>query len=321
MGKPKYVAYPQILDPSQRTGAIGGLYGQGLEFLNQGADYFTEGAQRFIQPSFDTAFDIMQPFSEQIGPFTQASMREIQRLLPERLAQQEQLFQRQGAFFTPDLQKAQQSIFSEVGQTQEDFLTKLMFGLTEQGVGLGQNLISQNLQGSQLGLQASQLGGTWLDALLQQQFGTERANVNLENTKIAQDLTKKAQGNAAQRFGSKFFDPLGMGYGDAMFGIDSSASYSPYTYDGSGSGFGSGSGYDFGSLLQKAAPFANFIPGVGPALSAGLSIGGDILSSGGQQSFQDYFSNMMATNAVQEQLGGGYGSPIMTSAGQGWREY
>ena len=112
-----------------------------------------------------------------------------------------------------------------------------------------------------------------------------------------------------------------MGYGDAMFGIDSSASYSPYTYDGSGSGFGSGSGYDFGSLLQKAAPFANFIPGVGPALSAGLSIGGDILSSGGQQSFQDYFSNMMATNAVQEQLGGGYGSPIMTSAGQGWRGY
>ena len=236
MGKPKYVAYPQILDPSQRTGAIGGLYGQGLDFLNQGSDYFTEGAQRFIQPSFDTAFDIMQPFSEQIGPFTDASLRQSRQSFLDYLPYQEQLFQRQGAFFTPDLGKARGDLITKQGQQEQDFLTKLMFGLTEQGVGLGQNLISQNLQGAQLGLQTSQLGGTWLDRLLQQQFTTERGNVDLENEKRALDL---ANSQGTQKFFSSFFDPLGLGYGDATFGVEDYSTYNPPT---------SGGGTDWGAI-------------------------------------------------------------------------
>src|SRR3990167_1964903 len=144
MGKPKYVAYPQILDPSQRTGAIGGLYGQGLEFLN-------ECAQQYFQPSFDFAFDVMKPFSEQISPFTDASLRQSRQSFQDYLPYQEQLLQKQGAFFTPDLGKARGDLITKQGQQEQDFLTKLMFGLTEQGVGLGQNLISQNLQASQLG--------------------------------------------------------------------------------------------------------------------------------------------------------------------------
>ena len=272
MGKPKYVAYPPILDPSQRTGAIGGLYGQGLEFLN-------EGAQQYFQPSFDFAFDVMQPFSEQISPFTDASLRQSRQSFLDYLPYQEQLFQKQGAFFTPDLGKARGDLITRQGQQEQDFLTKLMFGLTETGVGLGQNLLNTNLQ-------ASQMGGSWLDALLQQQFGTERANVNLENTKRAQDQANQ---------------------------------------------------FDWGKLMQSAAPFANLIPGVGPFISAGLSIGGGALSqSQGMgdtgMGFGDYFSNMNAYNSIQDQLGlrstqqdqpfgGGYGTPIMTSMGQGWRGY
>jgi len=213
MGSPQYVAYPNILELGARRTDIDLLESLGREVSQQ-------GAQRFFQPSFDFAFDVMQPFSEQIGPFTQASMREIQRLLPERLAQQEQLFQKQGAFFTPDLQKAQQSIFSEVGQTQEDFLTRLIFGLTEQGVGLGQNLVGQSLN-------AANMGGSWLQNLLTQQFGVEGANVDLENAKRQMDRANQ---------------------------------------------------FDWGNLMQTSAPFASFIPGVGPLLSAGLSIGGGSVS-------------------------------------------
>ena len=229
MGKPKYVAYPPVLDQSQRQGAIGGLYGQGLEFLNQGANYIDQGAGRFIQPSFDYAFDIMRPFSEQIGPFTDASLRQSRRSFEQYLPYQEQLFQKQGAFFTPDLGKARGELISRQGEQEQDFLTKLMFGLTQQGVGLGENILSQNLQGAQLGLQESQLGGTWLDRLLQQQYTVERGNVDLENAKRALDL-QKSQG--AQKFFSSFYDPMGMGYGDSMFGVEGYSGYNPPTSGG-----------------------------------------------------------------------------------------
>ena len=270
MGKPKYVAYPPILDPSQRTGAIGGLYGQGLEFLNQGADYLTEGAQRFFQPSFDFAFDVLQPFSEQIGPYTDAIMRQSRRSFEQMLPYQEQAFQKAGAFFTPDFLKARSESIYDQQQTEQDFLTKLMFGLTETGVNLGQNLVSQNLQGAQLGLQTSQLGGSWLDQLLGQQFQVEQGNVDLENAKRQMDRANQ---------------------------------------------------FDWGNLMQTAAPFASFIPGVGPLLSAGLSIGGSATSQaqglGGGGGFGDYLSNMMTMNAIREQLDGR--NSITSSSGTGFR--
>lgn len=241
MGDPKYVAYPNILDQFQRTGAISDLFGTGQEFLQQ-------GAEKFLQPSFDFAFNLLQPFSEQIGPYTDAIMRQSRRGFEQLLPYQEQAFQKAGAFFTPDFLKARSQSIYEQGQTEQDFLTKLMFGLTETGVNLGQNILGQNLQ-------ASQLGGSWIDSLLQQQFGVEQANVDLENAKRQMDRANR---------------------------------------------------FDWGNLMSSVAPFASMIPGVGPILSAGLSIGGQATSQAqgfGGGGIGDYFSNMMATNAIREQLG------------------
>ena len=271
MGKPKYVAYPNVLEPGARRTDIDLLESLGREFSQQ-------GAQRFFQPSFDFAFDVMQPFSEQIGPYTDAIMRQSRRSFEQMLPYQEQAFQKAGAFFTPDFLKARSESIYDQQQTEQDFLTKLMFGLTETGVNLGQNLISQNLQ-------ASQFGGTWLDALLGQQFQVEQGNVDLENAKRQVDRANQ---------------------------------------------------FDWGNLMQTVAPFASFIPGVGPLLSAGLQIGGGAVSQsqglGGGGGFGDYLSNMTTMNAIKDQLGlrdtqfdkafgGGYGSPIMSSAGIGWRGY
>src|SRR3990167_1045861 len=248
-GSPSYVPYQNILSEQQRGQGIETLFGQGAEFIR-------EGILPRVRPTFDLAFDILQPFSEQLAPFTQATLREQRKGFERLLPYQEQAFQKAGAFFSPDFLKARGDLISEQSLRESDFLTKLMFGLTETGVGLGQNLLT-------LGLQAGQLGGDFLQNLLAQQFNVETANVNLENERRKLDFERQRQ---RQRQGS--------------FGI--------------------------GDILSSLALPTAFIPGIGPILSAGLSLGGAATSSFGEGGggFGDFMSRALLSSVVGEQLGG-----------------